>query len=243
MPILPLDHPEPSFATLGVMLYPALNEADPPKARAYVAQVLAKAFSSFRDADETPPYDVLTPILMDAGEPLSDLQERWWGGRAAGELFKTFFALSNTDPVLASWANAIKIVDSTTKSSKVKGARTKLLEARDRFLSVAHLWAARAIRGATPVLRPEIEYDATADFQSFLAEAEYLRHWGQNWHPPRPKSRPPLPADVWQAPTDWEPPARRAGWPKTGIVPVITLPQDLLRKLKLKPAGRPRKRS
>jgi hypothetical protein len=159
MPILPLDHPEPSFATLGVMLYPALNEADPPKARAYVAQVLAKAFSSFRDADETPPYDVLTPILMDAGEPLSDLQERWWGGRAAGELFKTFFALSNTDPVLASWANAIKIVDSTTKSSKVKGARTKLLEARDRFLSVAHLWAARAIRGATPVLRPEIEYD------------------------------------------------------------------------------------
>ena len=85
---------QPSFATLGVMLYPALNEADPPKARAYVAQVLAKAFSSFRDADETPPYDVLTPILMDGGEPLSDLQERWWGGRAAGELFKTFFALT-----------------------------------------------------------------------------------------------------------------------------------------------------
>ena len=111
MPILPLDHPEPSFATLGVMLYPALNEADPPKARAYVAQVLAKAFSSFRDAYETPPYDVLATILMDAGEPLSDLQERWWGGRAAGELFKTFFALSNTDPVLASWANAIKIVE------------------------------------------------------------------------------------------------------------------------------------
>jgi hypothetical protein len=35
MPILPLDHPEPFAATLGVMLYP--DEADTPKARAYAA--------------------------------------------------------------------------------------------------------------------------------------------------------------------------------------------------------------
>jgi hypothetical protein len=38
MPILPLDHPEPSAATLGVMLYP--DEADALKARAYAAQFL-----------------------------------------------------------------------------------------------------------------------------------------------------------------------------------------------------------
>ena len=126
MPFLPLDHPEPYFATLGVMLYPAIDEVDTPKARAYVAQVLARTFSRFREDGGNPPYDVLAPILMDAGEPLSDLQERWWGGRATGELFKTFFVLFNTDPRLASWENAIKIVDSTTNSSKVKGARTKL---------------------------------------------------------------------------------------------------------------------
>ena len=88
MPFLPLDHPEPYFATLGVMLYPAIDEVDTPKARAYVAQVLARTFSRFREAGGNPPYDVLAPILMDAGEPLSDLQERWWGGRATGELFK-----------------------------------------------------------------------------------------------------------------------------------------------------------
>jgi hypothetical protein len=27
-----LDHPEPFAATLGVMLYPAMDKADPPKA-------------------------------------------------------------------------------------------------------------------------------------------------------------------------------------------------------------------
>ena len=137
MLILPLDHSEPYFATLGVMLYPAVDDADPPKARAYVAQVLAKTFRRFRDAGGSPPYDVLAPILMDAGEPLGDLQERWWGGRAIGELFKTFFALYNTNPALASWGHAIQIVELITENSEVKGSRTTLLEARDRFLTVA----------------------------------------------------------------------------------------------------------
>ena len=155
MPILPLEHPEPCFATLGVMLYPATDERDSPKARAYVAQVLARALSRFRETGGTPPYDVLGPILMDAGEPLSDLKERWWGGRATGELFKTFFALFNTDPRLASWEHAIQIVEVITAKFEVQGTRTNLLKARDRFLSVAHLWAARAIREGHSLLRPE----------------------------------------------------------------------------------------
>ncbi|MGC1348018.1 MAG: hypothetical protein WA863_18420 [Methyloceanibacter sp.] len=37
MPILPLDHPEPFTATLGVMLYPATDEKDPPRAHAFAA--------------------------------------------------------------------------------------------------------------------------------------------------------------------------------------------------------------
>ena len=35
MPILPLDHPEPFAATLGVMLYPGADNDDPLKARAF----------------------------------------------------------------------------------------------------------------------------------------------------------------------------------------------------------------
>ena len=47
MPILPLDHPEPFAATLGVMLYPEIDEVDPPKARAFAAQWLASPSDSF----------------------------------------------------------------------------------------------------------------------------------------------------------------------------------------------------
>jgi hypothetical protein len=239
MPILPLDHPEPFSATLGVMLYPAADEKDPPKARAYAAQYLASAFTRFREAGGFPPYEVLAPILMDAGQPLTDFKERQWGGEAAGELFKTYFALANTDPVLASWKHAIEIVESTTKRFKVKGGRRKLLEAKDHFISVAHLWAARSIRGGWSLQDPGVGYDGPTDFQYFLAEAEILRQWGQTWRQLRAKSEPPLPPDVWQVPEDWEPPTRQPGWPKTGVIPFITLPERLLAELK--PAGRPRK--
>ena len=42
MPILPLDHPEPLAATLGVMLYPGDNEVSQKRARAFTAHVLAE---------------------------------------------------------------------------------------------------------------------------------------------------------------------------------------------------------
>jgi hypothetical protein len=54
MPILPLDHPEPSFATLGVMLYPATDEADTLKARAYVALSLVSSCNFFGQARQSP---------------------------------------------------------------------------------------------------------------------------------------------------------------------------------------------
>jgi len=233
MPILPLDHPEPSFATRGVMLYPATDEADTLKARAYVAQVLAKAFRRFQEEGGDPPFETLGPIFLDAGEPLDDLEERWWGGRATG------FALANTDPHLASWKHAIQIVEEIAKRNTVKGGRTKLLQAKDRFLSVAHLWAARAIREGKSFQKPEAGYDASVDFQMFLAEAEILRRWGQTWRQPRETSEPPLPPNVWRVHDEWEPPARQPGWPKTGMIPRLTLSKELIAKLK--PAGRPRK--
>ena len=238
MPFLPLDHSEPFSATLGVMLYPAMDEADAPKARAYAAQYLASAFTCFRETGGIPPYEVLAPILMDAGQPLADLEERWRGGRATGEAFKIFFALFNTEPKLASWNNAIKVVELIAKRFKVKGARSDLWDAKRRFLTVAHLWGAWSIREGQFVQHPEVGYNGGADFQSFLAEAEILRQWGQSWRPPRAKSEPPLPPKVWQVPEDWEPPTRQPGWPKTGMIPFITLPEELLAEFK--PAGRPR---
>jgi hypothetical protein len=240
MPILPLDYPEPFAATLGVMLYPATNEADARKARAFAAQFLAEPIRRFHEAGHTLKYDALLRIQSDAGQRLTDLEERWWGGSATGESFKTLFALANTDAALASWNNANKIAELIAARAKTKGSRTALWEAKSRFLPVAHLWGAWSIRERQFLSDPEVGYDGSTDFQSFLAEAEILRRWGQTWRAPRAKSGPPLPPDAWQVPEGWEPPTRQPGGPKTGMIPHLTLPEDLL--LTLKPSGRPRKR-
>jgi hypothetical protein len=231
MLILPLDYPEPFAATLGVMLYPAIDEV--ARARAFAAQYLAKPIQLFHEAGHTLPYDALARIAIDAGQPLTDHDARWWGGSAVGETFKTFFALANADPRLASWSNAVWIAEKV--AGRHSGARTFLYEARRRFWSVAHLWGAWSIRKGQFVHHPEVGYDGVADFQSFLAEGEILRRWGQEWQPLRRNSDPPLPPDVWRVPVDWEPPVRQPGWPKTGMIPHLTISEELLAELRLLP--------
>lgn len=240
MPILPLDHPEPFSATLGTMLYPAMGETDPPKARAFAAQWLGEPLRRFHESDHRLTYDALMRIMVDAGHPLLDLNERWEGGLATGDLFKTLYLLAKNNAALASWENAVKIYEVSAKRVGSKGSRTILLQARDRFQSVAHLWGAWSIREGQFVQHPEVGYDGYADFQSFLTEAEILRDFGQRWLPQRARSRPPLPPDVWRVPDGWKPPLRQPGWPKTGMVPDLTLPEALLASLR--PTGRPRKR-
>ena len=230
MPILPLDHPEPFAATLGVMLYPGVDNDDPLKARAFASQWLATPIRRFEEAGHKISRDDLLRIAMDAGQPLNDLDERWWDGTATGELFKTLCALFNTDPALATWNNAIKIAKLVAARAGTSGSRSLLWEARRRFLSVAHLWAAWTIREAIFDPRPGLGY---ADFQSFLAEAEILRDFGQTWRPARANSKPLLPFNIWKVPENWKPAIHHPE------IPFLTLPEDLLSKLK--PAGRPRK--
>jgi hypothetical protein len=239
MPILPLDHPEPLAATLGVMLYPGNDEADPQKARAFAAHYLAEPLRRLKEAGGTLSYEDLQRIASDAGARLDDLEIRWWDATATGELFKTLFALANTDPGLASWESAIKLAELTAAKHHVAGSRSALWSARTRFLSVAHLWGAWCIREGRFVSRPEVGYDGWHDFQFFLAEAEVLREWGQSWRPPRDKANPPLPAEVWRVPEGWAPPERNPSWPLTGGIPGLSVPANLLAHLKR--SGRPRK--
>ena len=177
-------------------------------------------------------------IASDSGTPLDDIAERWWDATATGETFKTFFALAHTDPTLASWGNATKLVEVNAARHNVSGSRASLYDARSRYGSVAHLWGAWSIREGQFDSDPSVGYEGWHDFQCFLAEAEILREWGRSWRPDRAKSEPPLPAEAWHVPEGWEPPERQPGWPQTGGIPALTIPADLL--VGLRRPGRPR---
>ncbi len=238
MPNLPLDHPEPLAATLGVMLYPGEDEASRRRAQAYAAQFLAEPLRLFHEAGHSLAYEDLARIASDSGTPLDDIEERWWDGTATGETFKALYALAQTDPALASWGNATRLVEDNASKHDVPGSRSSLYKARSRYRSVAHLWGAWSIRERRFQSDPSVGYEGWHDFQFFLAEAEILRRWGQSWRPNRAKSEPLLPAEAWRVPDGWAPPESQPGWPRTGGIPGMTIPDDLLAEFR-KP-GRPR---
>ena len=239
MPTLPLDHPEPFAATLGVMLYPGEDDASQSRARAFASQYLAEPLRRFHADGGALPYDALAQITCNSGVPLDDLKDRWWDGITTGETFKFYFCLANSEPGLASWGNATKLLELAATKAKVSGSRTSFYEARSRCISVAHLWAAYCIRGRRFRADPSVGYEFWYDFEFFLAEAEYLSQWGRSWQAPRGTSEPPLSEDVWRLPEGWAPPEPQPGWPRAGGIPHIGIPDEDL--VHLRPAGRPRK--
>lgn len=236
-----LDAPEPFAATLDVMLYPGAEETDQAKARAFSAQwLLAEPMRHFHAARHRLSYEALASIAEDAGKQLTDLDDRWHGGVATGELFKALFLLAKDHPALASWENAIRIYEICAWRSEVSGSQSQLYKYLKCFRSVAHLWGACSFRGGRFEGRVGTDYHGYDDFQRFLTDAEILRDFGQVWRPPRAKGSAPLPPEVWRVPQDWKPPVRRDGWPNTGMISHCKLPDDIVAELR--PPGRPRKR-
>ena len=238
MPILPLSHPEPFAAVLGVMLHPL--EKDQAKAEAFTSQYLAAPLKEFHRRGGELPYSDLKRIAEGAGQPLTDLDKRWYQATAAGQILKTYFGLCNTDPGLATLTNVIKIAEGVAGQHCESGSRSNLHDWWSRYRSVAHLWGAWVLRDPRFMEKTEVGYDYATDFQAFLLESEGLRQWSERWTHSRANAAPPLQGDNWRVPEDWRPPQWKEGWPNRGKIAVYQILDEYMSGLK--PAGRPRKK-
>lgn len=95
--------------------------------------------------------------------------------------------------------------------------------------------AGRIVRDGKFANSSENSWEGWIEFQTFLAESETLREWGQNWKQDYAKARPPLPADVWHVPDDWQVPAQRNNRPPVGGIPHMDFEAGFLDDLDLKP--------
>lgn len=195
------------------MLYPNTVDDDPEKAAAFASQYLGKPLKQYFAQGHDLPHDELQNLVVNAGVPLPDLNARQRDALIAGEQFKIYFLLYQTDPELASWGNATKVLEAFSAKEKVSGSRTMIKNAQSRYLAVAHLWAAYSLRDRRFNSSLEHGYDFATDFFYFLSEAEQLRDWGQDWRPNFGGSQPPLPDEVWRMPGGWRPPKKPAHWP------------------------------
>ena len=163
MPILPLEAPEPFAATLGVMLYPGFDETEKAKARVFASHWLAEPLRHSIEDGYQPAYQTLQYVALNGGGELPDVEQRFDGGVLTGELLKIVYILAESEPALASWSNAKKVLGTVAGRS-----RSLLYNLRDRFDCVAHLWAAWTIRDGKFRPQPDVGYDGYDDFQAFL---------------------------------------------------------------------------
>ena len=228
---LPLEHPEPFAAVLGVMLYPGFEKEDRGRASAFAAQYLAGPLRELHQQGGSIGYDHLLRIATTGQVPLNNLTERALHGRAVGEMFKVMIALSNTRPALASWNNAARIVSHEARKHGAPSARSVLWAAKAEFGSVAHLWGALSIRGDFAADAAE-GLTLADDFETFLTESEVVCDWGQTFKASRVNARPPLQEEVWRVDPVWlaKHPIRNKA--KPGHVPHLTLSDEHLSLLR-----------
>ncbi|MEQ8402161.1 MAG: hypothetical protein RIE24_04335 [Silicimonas sp.] len=235
MPTLPLDHPDPFAATLGVMLYPGLETKSRAKAAAFTSLFLARPLRDFLDAGGSLDHEHLVALATSSGERLDDLEKRWWGGLTAGETVRIKFILTQHHPQFASWENAVRVVEQSAVKQKKVGSRATIQAARTQFKSVAHLWAAWCTRGRALNSARDFGGNALLAFNAFLAEAEVYREWGTCWRPDRKKesaSPPLLPEDGWRVPDDWLAAEGAEGYDRFRRLPDWRLSDEQLAELK-----------
>lgn len=238
MPNLPLYGPQPLIATIGVMLYPGLDEEDRRKAAAYAAHFRNPAYRQFLEHGGQLSPEIETSLNED-DQLARDHKTRWKAGLAVGNLTKVLFGLMQTQPEVASWNHAIDVVSRANASNKLPASLSYLWDAKAQFLTVAHLWGAWCVREGKFLNRPDIGYDLATDFQYFLYEAELLRYFGRTYHQDRDKAEPFLPDEAWHVPHEWEGPEYQAEWPeRPGEKLHYVLPAELIEHMR--PGGRPK---
>ena len=208
MPYLNLTGGEPWAETWGVMLFPD----DEAKRRAFIAGLWLGFCPIYEraGAGEPMPRSVLISVMEAAAATAverEEISDRRYKGLAAGDLLKVLLAIAQTEPKLASWNAAARLLQWQTRKS-----RAYLYETRRVFLPVIHLWAAYILRDQRLHADESREYRAIDDVQIFIAEAMALLQWGTRFKLGRKKAEPTLnrqKVDFWTPPPDWSPPIAR----------------------------------
>ena len=162
-----------------------------------------------------------------------EIKDRRYKGLAAGDQLKVLFAVAQTEPKLASWNAASRLVEWQTRKS-----RAYLYDARRVFLPAIHLWAAYILRDQRFHADESHDYRAIDDLHQFITEAMALLQWGTRFRLVREKARPTLncqTVDFWIPRSDWSPPIPRPGWPRDGRLRSVSLGEDWLRRIRSRP--------
>ncbi len=222
-----------------VMLFPE----DAQKRRAWTAQEWLRVYPDLRDSGGVAPVDELTLLDKLREAKLSDgardeWDRHWIDGMLAGDMLKALMAIASNAPHLASWSQAIKVVQDAVRAGGRTISDRELYRIKESHGSVCHFWAAWILRGQRIYESAGAAYSVTDDLNIFMAEAMALLQWATNFTlpkvdgTPRAKAEPTLNAQsCWVCPRTWEPPIAKPGWLRDGRVAAFTLEPQMARRV------------
>lgn len=235
MPLLPLDHPMPMVAVGNVMLRPEIDADGGIVADGHTAEIFREQARPYLENGWSIQDQKMMNALAARGATIDDEEERWRDGISMGVTYMMLVALVQRRPELASWKSAMKLVANIRKDTELPASHGYLSKVKTRYLSVAHLWAARLLQNRFESVD---ESNIDGAFDLFLLDAEKLRQIGRNFVPDRDKAGPLLDGNEWRIPDDWQPRTWQVALAPFDILLVPVLPDDVDNILK--PTGRPR---
>jgi hypothetical protein len=211
---------------------------DEAKRQGYIATLWSGFYPKYENAGlgELVPRSVLLSVMEVAtAAPIvrNEIADRRRKGLAAGDQLRVLFAVAQTEPKLASWNAAARLVERQTGKS-----RAYLYAARRTFLPVIHLWAAYILRDQRFHVDQSRHYSAIDDLQMFIAEAMALLQWGTRFRLGREKAEPMLnrqEVDFWTPLPDWSPPIARPEWPRDGQLRGVSIEPAWMRRIGVRP--------
>ncbi len=245
MPTLPVFHDEPISSLRAIMLFPN----DLTKAANCAAWMMVEGSRNRSDAIAAIGVERLHQLALGAAQHSeAEAEDSAAAGGAAGAVVRALFAMIGGNPDVASWEHAIRMSEfigareraKTKKSLAVSKATLRKYLAE--FRTVLHLWGAWRIRGSRSLHDPSVGYLVPDDVRMFVAESELLLRQLRLWDASKTTRSTYLGGDFFRVADDWRPPLSRAGWPKTGVVPMLTIDDAIMRAVAMNKAGRPRQK-
>jgi hypothetical protein len=248
VPLIPVFNDELATSVRSIIVFPN----DLAKAEAYASWMLLRGTSHLnrsspvkeflKEGYQIDPLAVadLSQRAAEHAESYKDAIRASHDGTVVGEIIKTLWALICTDPHTASMNIAMPTVENYAAANGLKTGVSTMHAYLGEFRKVLHLLGAWSIRGRRFTTDTAVGYDGINDLYSFLAESEKLLRELKNWATTSGSHHQHLSGDdFYRVPSDWWPPERQTGWPKTGGIPDIKVHAGIVPAHRKR--GRPRR--
>jgi hypothetical protein len=225
MPTLPIFYGVPNLSLRAVMIFPN----DLAKAKALVGWKLAGGpLGAFGARGHFLPAAEIVDIAADAAlfsDYSDEAKQNEWKGSAVGSVVTTLWVLIHQETKRASLERAIQRAEKLGIEHGCRTSKSSLRAYLREFSPVLHLWGAWQLRKCRWFVDNAVGYTASIDARFFVAESLLFLRMLREWSERRAFPEDILSSAKFIGGMNWMPPEHVGGWPETGRLYPVLVPE------------------